>query len=140
MAHALARKTLAQMAEPEAEPRPTRPQADPALTFSRLATSVRQAIALEARIAAGPEAPRRPQAARWPAPRRKPAPPNPEPVSPPDLEPAFGLDAENPFPSLLQTLYRDLQTGILNEDEPDGPPIHPAWIPPLAPQSTGPPL
>ncbi len=60
--------------EPEPEPAPIRPgpgRADPALVFARLAGTVRQCIALEARLAAGPlPAPRGRAAPRPYDPRR----------------------------------------------------------------------
>ena len=135
MAHALARKTLAQMAEPEAEPTPSRSQPDPALSFARLSAAVRQAITLEARIAAGPERPVNTRRRHHPAHRPDP-PPDPAPIEPPEAEPSIGLDAPNPYPSLLQTLYQDLSRA---EAEPDTPTPQ-AWIPPRNPQSTGPPV
>ena len=59
-------------AQPGETPRATTRSADPSLTFVRLSLAVRQAITLEAQIAAGPEAFLRP-ASRSAPPRRHPA-------------------------------------------------------------------
>jgi len=54
LVRAVAHKALQEWAEDEAQAKPAARKPDPALTFSRLSGAVRQAIALEARIAQGP--------------------------------------------------------------------------------------
>jgi|GEM_PF-3134526 len=73
LTRAAASKALQSFTEAEAPPRETRPDTppapkhpDPATLFTRLSAAVRQAIALEARIAASPALPGRPL--RYPAP------------------------------------------------------------------------